>query len=485
MASLRHLFVKGIKWTAASNIFMIASAPLLTVIKARFLTPEEFAEVAIIMIYLGLLKNMEGAGFNKGIIQKNEVKDDEASSILIINIVVSVLLGTLAFSLANPISVFFELPQLSVYFRVISIVAFLHGPSNVLQMFLHKDLLFKQVAIIEIARKAILIIVTSIFLLYGWGVMSVVLGNIVAKAFRTLALLFFSIKHKVAKFKFFFSLAALRPFVRFGLFSSATQVSGYMTKRIDEIIIGYFFDPEILGFYYFGKNILEAIRGYIWRFYSRLLFPLFSKLKNETQKLSEVYYNIAKSIALIIFPVMLGIVITADLFVPVVFGEKWIESVLVFQVFATALIFQMLSSSLANNILLAVNRPDLLFYNNIISFIIYSISLMIVGYLALGLFAVLVVYFAYIIVYSLILQYMAHRYLIYNLINYIFLFKRVFLITGAMVIIVIVFQYLAINLQNDIWLLICSITIGTGFYVVMIYMFDRKHIDELKMIFKS
>jgi len=55
----------------------------------------------------------------------------------------------------------------------------------------------------------------------------------------------------------------------------------------------------------------------------RILFPAFSQIQEDNVKFKKAYLKVIFFIALISFPLMTGLMSTAELFVEVVFGDKW------------------------------------------------------------------------------------------------------------------------------------------------------------------
>lgn len=483
MESLRASTARGVKWTATSAAFLAVSAPIFQVIKARFLTPEEFAYLAVLFIFIGFMRHLEGAGFTKGAIQKDQVDTEEASSLFFFNLAVSALMALAVFYLARPVAGFFELPRLDEYLRLVSISFLLHGPSRFYRTFLEKYFLFREIALVEMVRQALFISITVSLLVMDWGVLGFVYGKLSAAAVSTLLFTFYGLKHRVTGLRWTFQFSKLRFFIRFGAFVSGRGVLNYMAKRMDEVVIGYFLDPEVLGIYYFGKSLLDRLRMLLSRSYNKVLLPLFSNLKHEPQRLTDAYGKLSRYVAMVAFPIFLGIALTAHLFVPLIYGPQWAESVLVIQVFSVALVLKMLSDGLAGNLLYSVNKPDTAFYLDVVTDGIYFTGLLL--FASLGVHAVLVMYAAFVIIKAVAMQYAAHRHLSNNLFDYFFLLKGVTAFTAAMTGSILGFQRAFSPLDSELFLLIGSVAIGTAVYAALTWMFEKEDVLELRDLFKS
>lgn len=481
MANLKSLTIKGVRWTAFSTIFLAAIQPLLLITKARFLTPEEFAYISIIMIVIGLLNHLEGQAFNQALIQRDHIEIEEASSLLFFNIFLSAIVAGLLFLSSPYIALFLNLPDLNLYLKIISITVFLQGPLSLYRTCLQKNFLFREIALINIIRSAVNFLFVVTFLFLGWGLMAVVWGQILSAVLSLAMAVYWVIVNKGFIVRLYFRLASLKPFIRFGAFVFITQSFSYSSKRVDELLIAYFLDPDVLGVYYFGKNMLEKIRGLLVKGDAKITFPLFSRLKNDINRQSQVYYKVNRLKGHVVLPVYIGIALTAHLFVPVVFGSQWLESIVVFQVMALVFVYRLVIMGSSGYLLYSVNRPDLYLYVQMISDILYIGGLLL--FISHGLAAVLVLFSLHSVIQATLCQYLAHRYLVFRFHQYLALFKNTFIFTCIMTIAVMGFQSLNLS-QINLAELIGSIAIGSAVYVAMTWFFDRANAKELLALIK-
>jgi O-antigen/teichoic acid export membrane protein len=480
LTSLKEKTVSSVKWTTLQTAIVGIIGPVTLIIKAKFLTPEEFAYLAIITIIIGLFHLLESFGISQAIIQRDAITNKESSSLFFFNIVFCFLLAVILYVLSPFIAVFFSMPGLELYLQFISLMVFISGPSLLLRAFLEKNLFFKHLSIIEILRNLLSLVSLTILFLLGLGILGVILAQIFSTLFATIAIVFITIHSKSFKLSFYFRLKQIIPFFSFGLFVTGKQLTSYIAHRMDELVIGYFLAPEILGIYHFGKNILEKIRTLITSSFGKVLFPVFSKLKNDREKLSFSYQRISRYIAMGAFPIFTGIAITAHLFVPVIFGEQWRDSVIVFQIFSMSMFFLILTANVSTSLLYAVNKPGLVFYIDMITNAIYFISLML--FASKGMIAVLILYSFYIIYKTLILQYFTNIQLVQNFATYLKALAFPFISAIAMGIIVILFQMM-LSQSGEIMQLTISIMVGGLVSGLLNWWFNSDSLKELKGAF--
>ncbi len=64
---------------------------------------------------------------------------------------------------------------------------------------------------------------------------------------------------------------------------------------------------------------------------TRVLFPAFAKIQDDTAKLRVNFYKLLSVVGIINFPALLGLMVVSNNFVPLVFGEKWVSIIPVLQ----------------------------------------------------------------------------------------------------------------------------------------------------------
>jgi len=483
LSSLRESTVTGVKWTAFSATFATVTALLFQLIKARYLTPEDFAYLSILMIIIGLSRNLEVAGLNRGIIQKDVVTTEQASSLLVFNLTFSFLAAVIIYLISSPVAAFFELPRLDNYLKLISLAVFFQGISHFYIAFLEKYFFFRFISIIHIIRQFLFVSLATILIVLGWGVIGFVLGHVAATVFSAVLFVVGGLKNRVTNLKLYFGIKDLHPFIKFGMLITGRQTLNTISKQVDELIILHFLGPEIMGVYFFGKNMLERLRQLLDMSYLRLVFPLLSKLKHDQGRLSEVYYKMSRYLFLIAFPIFIGISLTAHLFVPLIFGEQWTDSIIIFQAFSITIIFKMFAGILASNLLYSVNQPGTVLWIDLISDLIYISALMALA--PWGIQTVIILYITYQAIKFFAMQFAAHRHLSFNLVDYFSNLKKQAGITMFMAAVVVGFYFITGPLVTPVLLLVICIGAGAITYLGLTWLFDQKSINEIKeMAFK-
>ena len=109
----------------------------------------------------------------------------------------------------------------------------------------------------------------------------------------------------------------------FSLNLTGFNVFNYFARNADNFLIGRYLGAQDLGYYDLAYRLmlypLQAISAVI----GRVMFPLYSRMQDDLEKFRNIYLSIAWAIALVSFPMMLGLMVVAEPLVLIVFGKQW------------------------------------------------------------------------------------------------------------------------------------------------------------------
>ena len=141
----------------------------------------------------------------------------------------------------------------------------------------------------------------------------------------------------------------------------------------DNFAIGRALGPGPLAFYNLAFRVMVLPVQKMTQVLGNVAFPAFARVQDDLRRLRAGFLRGVRTIAVVCFPVTIGIVVTAPVLVPVVFGEKWIASVTALQILAlngprTALV------SLNSNLWQAIGKPKWSLWTSVIAMPLYMIA---------------------------------------------------------------------------------------------------------------
>ncbi len=317
--TLKQQVISGVKWVVLANIFGQVISLISTVILARLLTLDDFGLFAILMIFVSFLSMFVGMGSSAAIVHMDNPSDKLLSSIFYFNVFSGALFCIILIILSGSISIFFENPEIEELLRWLSLSFVIGSFTGVQGALFIKKLNFKTLTIIGLIANVASLIIGIIAAMKGLGVYSLII-RIMAGTILS-AILTWNISQW--KPKLVFSIEELKKVFHFTTNLTGFTFINYFSTNFDNFLIGKFLGASSLGIYNMAYNIMLYPLQNISSVLIKVLFPAFSRIKNDNEKFKKGYLRVIFFIALVSFPLMTGLMATSDIFVSVVFGEKW------------------------------------------------------------------------------------------------------------------------------------------------------------------
>ncbi len=371
--SLKLDAVKGMKWTGVATVINTSIQVLQLVILARVLSPTDFGIMGITMIVIGFAQAFSDMGISAALISRREISRNQLSSLYWLNVLTGILVY-LSVYIATPLAVdFFHESQLAQLLPVVSLVFILSASGVQFQMLLQKDLLFSVIAKVDMSTSLLGSIVAISCALTGFGVWSIVFGQLSASSARMLFLIYEAYRRSWLP-HLHYSHSDVRSFLGFGLYQMGERCINYFNARFDQILIGSMLGTSTLGIYNFANNLVFQPSQRLFPVVINVMFPIFAKVQDDVEQLRRGYLKLLKVLTVLHAPIMIVLMIMSPQAVPLVFGEKWNNSIYIIQVLSIYVLIRSTGSPVGS-ILLAKGRADLGFKWNLMILVITSPTL--------------------------------------------------------------------------------------------------------------
>ena len=165
---------KGGFWSFIQKFSITIIQLIYISIMARLLSKSDFGLMAIAsgLISIGVIFSEGGMG--AALIQRKEINQKHINAALQGSIFFSLIISILIFFFSSNIADFFDLPQLNLLVKVISINIVLHGVSGISMRLLQKFYHFEKITKVIVTSSFIAYSFGIFFALYGFGVWSLV-----------------------------------------------------------------------------------------------------------------------------------------------------------------------------------------------------------------------------------------------------------------------------------------------------------------------
>lgn len=370
MDSIKNSTIKGVFWNGLEKFANQGLRFLVGLALARLLTPADFGAVAILGIFFSISTMFIDSGFGAALIRKNNRTEVDFSTVLIFNVIVSIILYALLFILAPCIANFFKQPILTSILRVQALCLIFGGLMAVLDARLTIELNFKAIAQRSITSSVISGIVGIVLAYMGFGVWALV--------YQALTLSFVNLVFVWIYCKWFpklvFSWNSFKELFSFGSKLLASGVLNVVYVNLTPLAIGRVYTSTDLGYYNRGAEFARLPNEVCLNVLEKVTFPVFSKIQDDIDNLIRIYRKYIKitSMFLIFFSLLLAAL--AKPVILLLLTDKWYDSIIYLQLFCFAVMFNHINS--INLSLLKVSgRSDLFLKLEVIKKIIATLIL--------------------------------------------------------------------------------------------------------------
>ncbi len=335
---LRTRTLKGISWTSIAQIIRIILNFVVVAILARLLTPEDFGLVAMVLVFSNLMLILNDLGLPYALIYQKDLTEETISSTFWFNLAEGLLISLLFLGLAPLIAAFYGREELVPIVMVMASLFLITSFGNIQNALFAKAMRFKIIAIAEMIAIATGGFIAVGMAYAGFGVWSLVFQQVLMVFFLA-ALLFFLSDWRP---KFMFKWRSVRGLFGFGFNLTGYQLVNYTSRNADYLLIGKFLGSVSLGYYSLAYRISLYPLHNLGLIVGRVMFPALSTIQDSEEQVRRAYTRATRYIAIVVFPILIGILVLAPLLVRVAFGPQWERSILLVQVLAAVCLQQSL-----------------------------------------------------------------------------------------------------------------------------------------------
>ncbi len=473
--SLKSVALKGVLWSIVDKFFAQGVQFTIGIILARILMPADFGLIGMLSIFIALSQILVDSGMGSGLIQKKNRSDVDFSTVFVFNLVISISLYVLLFISAPVIADFYQMPQLVLLTRVLSINIIINSLAIVQRSKLTISIDFKTIAKVNIVSVVLGGLIAVYFAHIGWGVWALVIQQII-RAFISVIMFWFLSKWKPSVL---FSKQSFKNLFGFGSKLLLSGIYAQTLSNVYNIVIGKVYSAGELGFYTTAKNYSDLTSGTITGILQQVTFPILASLQDDRTRMISVYSRIIRMTAFFIFPTMTLLALLADPFIRLVLTEKWLPVVVLLQWMSFARVVTPLSS-VNMNILNAIGRSDLFLKVDLSKLPLIIVTLIIT--IPLGIKAMVIGHVVMSVLSFFINAYMPGKLFGYGALSQLKDMIHVFISTAIMALIVF---FVTVSVENLYLKLILGSISGIISYLVMSNMLKMEEINELKSLFEK
>lgn len=317
--ALDHALASGIAWTALLRWSAQLVSWIGTLYAARILLPSDYGLVAMAMLAIGMARMIEDFGMDAILVQDSSLvgalRDRLAGFLLILGLLICVLFVLLSV----PIARFFGEPDLAFIVASLSALFIVDALQVVPRAQLQRDLQFRRLGVVAFAQVGLTQLTLVVSANAGLGYWSLVLNTLVGTTAVTFLLVWWR-PYRIAWPRDVAGLAA--PLLQ-GWRILASRVAWYGYSNADQIIIGKVLGKDLLGPYTFATTFSSLAQQEVGSIVSKVVPGIFSQLQSRPGELRRYFLLLTEFLAVLSFPMSIGLALVADLVIPLLLGPRW------------------------------------------------------------------------------------------------------------------------------------------------------------------
>lgn len=352
----------AVRWSSVSQIGRQALSVSSTAVLAWLVAPEQFGLLSMAVAVSGFVELFRDMGTTAAVVQRKAVTKEFLSSIFWLNALLGLAAAAMVWIIAPLVGAWYGDPRVVDVLRVLGFGFVASGLGGLHQALLVRELRFEELAKLELAAALLGALAGVVLATTGAQVWSLV-GITLVTGLCTTALAWTVARWRPLPVLYWKEALSVGGF---SLHLVGFNVVNYFARNADNFLIGRFLGAEALGFYSLAYRIvLFPIRN-VSGALGRVMFPAMAAVQENDARLRTMYLNMVSAIALVTFPMMLGVLATAEPLVALLLGAAWQPIVPLVMIFAALGAIQSIVSSLGS-IYLAKGRSDLLMWWGVVA----------------------------------------------------------------------------------------------------------------------
>lgn len=351
---IKNKAISGALWTGFEKIGRQMVRFIVGVVLARLVLPADYGAVGMLAIFMAIANVFTDSGMGSALIQKKDKTDADYSTVFWYNLLLSCFFYALMFVSSPWIAAFYKMPILEDVMRVVAVTLVTNALATVQITRLTVNLKFREQSLVSMA---------SVILSGGIGII------LAYKGLGVWALVFYNLAGSIINGLLIWLVARWMPSLTFSkqsfleLFGFGSRILGSslintIYQNLSTLVIGRLFSPAEVGFYNRGASYAQLPTATIQDVALKVNYPILAKYKEDDCQLLRAYKKMMTVPLYVLYPVLIGMTVTAEPLICVMIGEKWLPAAAIMQILCLGCMFAPLTH-MNLNLLYVKGRSDL------------------------------------------------------------------------------------------------------------------------------
>lgn len=340
MKDLKEKTIRGglARMSAQGANFLLRVGSIMVL--SRMLGPTDFGLVGMVTAFTGVLSLFRDFGLSTASVQRENVTDEQISTLFWINVLVGAVLAVITLVFAPVVVRVYHEPRLLGVTMVLSLGFIFNALGVQHSALLKRQLRFTALAVIHIAALAIGILVAISVAKLGFAYWALVAMTLTLPLATTvgvwIAAAWIPGRPRHAE--------EIRSMMRFGGTLTLNGLVTYVAYNMEKVLLGRFWGAEIIGLYGRAYQLINIPTDNLNQSVGEVAFSALSRVQNDRPRFRNYFLKGYSLVLAMTIPITIMCAFFADDLILVLLGPNWSATAPIFRLLApTILIFAMIN----------------------------------------------------------------------------------------------------------------------------------------------
>lgn len=314
--------ISNVAWLGSSQFIRQGAAIGTTIVLARMLSPSDYGIFAMTLFINELAQLFVAFGIGSALIQAKNVDQVQLSTCFWINMLIAGLVAGMVVACGPAAAGYFNQPMVAQLLLVSAVNLVIGAMLVIPSVVLSRALAFDQIALASTLGSLVGAAATIALAVFGAGIWALVLQPLIGTVIN-LAYLAWRARWWPSML---LHLPALRGIMRFSINLFVDSLASHITRNLQQIIVAPLAGAAAMGMLSLAMTAAWLPVAQFTGAAVRAVYPVLARLTGDTGRFDSGVFRTLALIALLAFPVLIGLAVLAKDVIPLVFGTQWKEA---------------------------------------------------------------------------------------------------------------------------------------------------------------
>lgn len=317
----------GVVWSVAEKVCLALIQAVVSIVVANRIMPMDMGIMAVLTVFTTLAQVVVDSGFSQALIRKADPTTGDYRAVFRFNIISSLLLYALLTAIAPLVARYYDWPLLAEVAPVLFLLLPLNALCVIQNTIMVREFRFAQLSTINFLASLLSGVLAIAMAIAGCGIWSLVgqrVGHMATKAL----LLWWRSDWRPREGS---TQGRLREMAPFSLRLMATDIVAALYSNIAYPFIGKIYSGAVLGQYNQAFKLVQMPLSAMQSIQS-VTFPALARIGDQREKFRESYRLVIMMTAAIMFPIMAGLIATAEEIYMLLLKPDWHPAIPYFRI---------------------------------------------------------------------------------------------------------------------------------------------------------